>query len=98
MTELRIIKDTLLKKKADLHKPGITEIGVFGSYIRGEATPCSDIDILIELKRPVKLDLLDLITIEQELRDELKTSVNLVIKSSLSPIIKKSVLSEVQYI
>lgn len=31
MTELRFIKDTLLKKKGELHKLGITEIGVFDS-------------------------------------------------------------------
>ncbi len=27
---------------------GITELGVFGSYVRGEQTPNSDLDILIE--------------------------------------------------
>lgn len=98
MTELRIIKETLLKKKHKFQELGITEIGIFGSYVRGEETPNSDVDILIELVRPVKLDLFDLITIEQELAAELNTSVDLVLKSSLKPIIDQSVLSEVQYL
>ncbi len=98
MTELRIIKETLLKKKHKLQESGITEIGIFGSYVRGEETPNSDVDILIELKRPAKLDLFDLITIEQDLAEELNTPVDLVLKSSLKPIIDQSVLSEVQYL
>ncbi len=98
MTELRIIKETLLKNKHKLQESGITEIGIFGSYVRGEETPNSDVDILIELKRPAKLDLFDLITIEQDLAEELNTPVDLVLKSSLKPIIDQSVLSEVQYL
>lgn len=98
MTELWIIKETLLKKKHKLQGLGITEIDIFGSYVRGEETPGSDVDILIDLIRPVKLDLFDLISIEQELTYELNTPVDLVLKSSLKPIIEQSVLSEVQYL
>lgn len=98
MTNLTVIKDTLLKKKHKLEESGIIEIGIFGSYARGEQTPNSDVDILIELARPAKIDLFDLITIEQELAEELNTPVDLVLKSSLKPIIDQSVLSEVQYL
>jgi predicted nucleotidyltransferase len=34
-------------------KYGVTSIGVFGSYARGEATQTSDIDIIVELGRPI---------------------------------------------
>ena len=35
-------------------KYGVTSIGVFGSYARGEATQKSDIDIIVELGRARK--------------------------------------------
>ncbi|MBN2617912.1 MAG: nucleotidyltransferase domain-containing protein [Spirochaetales bacterium] len=98
MTELRIIKDTLLKKKIKLQEFGISEIGIFGSYIRGEETDNSDVDILIDVVRPSSLDLFDLISLEQELSEELNTPVDLVLKTSLKPIINESILSEVQYL
>ncbi len=98
MTELRIVKEALLKKKHKIQESVITEIGILGSYVRGDETPNSDVDILIELSRPAKLDLFDLITIEQDLAEELNTPVDLVLKSSLKPIIDHTVLSEVQYL
>ncbi|QEN03383.1 hypothetical protein EW093_01245 [Thiospirochaeta perfilievii] len=98
MTELHIIKDTLLKKKKRLLNSGISEIGIFGSYVRGEQKINSDVDILIDLSRPTQLDLFDLITLEQELSEDLDTKVDLVLKSTLKPIIEDSILSEVQYL
>lgn len=98
MTNLNIIRKTLLSKKNNLIDLGISEIGIFGSYIRGEEKPNSDVDILIELSRPVKLDLFDLISLEQELSEDLKTPVDLVLKSTLKPIIDQEILSEVQYL
>lgn len=32
---------------------GVKEIGIFGSYIRGEQKENSDVDILIELEKPI---------------------------------------------
>lgn len=31
---------------------GVTEVGLFGSFVREEATPESDIDLLVDLKHP----------------------------------------------
>ncbi len=76
MTELRIVKEALLKKKHKIQESVITEIGILGSYVRGDETPNSGVDILIELKRPAKLDLFDLIVIEQDLAEELNTPVD----------------------
>ncbi len=98
MTDLNIIKNTLLKKKKRLLESGISEIGIFGSYIRGEENVNSDVDILIDLSRPTKMDLFDLIILEQELSEDLNTPVDLVLKSTLKPIINESILSEVQYL
>ena len=43
----------LKKEKKHLHSAfGVEEIGVFGSYARGNATPQSDVDILVTFSRP----------------------------------------------
>ncbi len=88
----------LIKKKPSLLASGISEIGIFGSYARGEQKDTSDVDILIDLVRPSKLDLLQLISLENDLREALGVPVDLVIKTSLKPGISKSVLSEVVYL
>ena len=92
------IKRIMTQKKPELMASGISEIGIFGSYIRGEQKENSDVDILIDLVRPSKLDLLQLISIEDDLEKELGTPVDLVIKSSLKPNISKAVLAEVEYL
>jgi len=75
-------------------KYGVTSIGVFGSYARGDATPESDIDIIIELGRPIGWELVDL---TDYLETRLHHTVDLVIKRSLHPLIRDQILSEVQY-
>ncbi len=47
------IKEVLKKHKEELRKQyGLKEIGIFGSYTRGEQDEESDVDILIELEKP----------------------------------------------
>ena len=43
------IKQILSQKKPTLAQSGIKEIGVFGSYLRGEQHPDSDLDVLIDI-------------------------------------------------
>ena len=98
MPTLNEIRQILTQKKPILAKAGIKEIGVFGSFVRGEQKPESDLDILIDIERPASLDLLTLITLEQELSEDLGVSVDLVLKSMLRPALGRTILSEVQYL
>ena len=45
-------KQTVLRKLAELKAPllqfGVTKLGLFGSTVRGENKPGSDIDVLID--------------------------------------------------
>jgi len=73
---------------------GVISLGVFGSYVRGEQTPDSDLDLLVEFDhRP--LTLLQFIALEYELSDELHIKVDLVEKSVLKPKIGERILQEV---
>ncbi|MFY1112289.1 MAG: nucleotidyltransferase family protein [Methanosarcinaceae archaeon] len=71
----------------------IKYMGVFGSYIRGEQSASSDLDILVEFNGSITL--LGYARLENELSDKLGVKVDLVSKTALKPRIGKHVLSEV---
>jgi predicted nucleotidyltransferase len=74
----------------------ITEIGIFGSYARGEQTEASDIDILVDYETAPTFMML------VELRDYLSQlfglKVDIVTKNGLKPRIRDRVLSDAIYI
>lgn len=73
---------------------GVISLGVFGSYVRGEQTANSDLDLLVEFDhRPMTL--LQFIALEYELSDRLQIKVDLVEKSMLKPNIGDRILQEV---
>ncbi len=73
-----------------LKKHRVTKAGIFGSFAKNEATPTSDVDILVEL--PASLSLLDFVGIKIELEDLLGKSVDLVEYKVIKPIIKDNIL------
>lgn len=84
------------KKKYLFDKYGVTEVGVFGSYVRGEQRPDSDIDILIDLTDPPQIDLFDLVELEHYLTDLLEHKADVVLKRNLRKRIGQRILREVQ--
>lgn len=74
-------------------KYSVIYLGIFGSYIRGEQTKDSDLDILIQFDQ--KPGLLKYIELENYLSDLLGIKVDLVMKSALKPNIGKRILNEV---
>jgi predicted nucleotidyltransferase len=96
MKTLNEIKTILQAQKPYLaEKYGVTEIGVFGSYVRGEQQPNSDVDILVELTDPPRISLLDLVEMEYYLGDLLGVKVETAIKKNLKPRLKPYILQEV---
>jgi predicted nucleotidyltransferase len=96
MKTLSEIRQILQAEKPYLaEKYGVTVIGVFGSYVRDEQRPDSDIDILIELERPPRIDLFDLVNLAYYLSDLLGVKVDIAIKENLRKRIGKRILSEV---
>ncbi len=87
----------LRKEKAFLKKKyKINEIGVFGSYVRGDQQRDSDIDILID--KDEAIGLLKLANLQNYLSSLIGIKVDLVIKKSLKPHIGKNILNEVVYV
>lgn len=72
----------------------IKSLGIFGSYVRGEQTVDSDVDLLVEFDDP-ELTLLQYIELQNHLSDLLGVAVDLVEKETLKPILARYILQEV---
>jgi predicted nucleotidyltransferase len=84
-----------LKPQLEREYP-ISELGIFGSYARGEQRSDSDLDVLVAFDQPVTL--FELVRLENELTDELGVEVDLVTKDSLKPRIEARVTDDLVYV
>ena len=97
MKALEKIKNILINNKLELQKKyKVKELGIFGSYVKGEMNKKSDIDILVEYDEVP--DLITFIDLKNYLSDLFGIKVDLVMKSALKTNIGKRILKEVVYI
>jgi uncharacterized protein len=97
MKKIDHVKKILKKHKEELkEKYKIIEIGIFGSYVRGQQKKRSDIDILVKFKEPVSL--FSLIGAEIYLSELLNTKVDLIPKADIRSELKEAILKETVYI
>lgn len=94
MKRLEEIKAIIESQKSYLReKYNVREIGIFGSYVRGEQSEKSDLDILVDFKEVPSL--FDLVEVQDYLSDQLGVKVDIVMKSVLKPRIGRRILEEV---
>jgi uncharacterized protein len=86
------IISTLKQHHTELKKLGVRSLALFGSVARDEATPTSDIDILVEFEPPPTFD--RYMDVKFYLEDQLGRKVDLVSWKSLKPQIRASVKRE----
>ncbi|NMF84526.1 nucleotidyltransferase family protein [Nodosilinea sp. P-1105] len=73
----------------------VTRIGIFGSVARGEATPSSDIDIVVHMKP----DLLQRVRLKAELEALLGRSVDVIrYRPTMNPYLKARIDQEARYV
>jgi len=87
--KLKELKPTLKKEFA------VSEIGLFGSFSDGTFSEKSDIDLLVELDRPIGWKFFSL---ELYLEKVFNRKVDLVTKSALKEPIKNTILNQVNYV
>lgn len=75
-----------------LREHGVVRAAVFGSYARGTAMPSSDLDLVVQFE--AGRTLLDLVALQQDLRESLEREVDVVTYDSLHPRLRESVLRE----
>jgi hypothetical protein len=96
MKNLNEIRQTLREQSPYLaEKYGVRIMGVFGSYVRQEQRPDSDLDLLIELDRPPRISLIGLVELEDYLSQILGVEVDLAIRENLKKRIGMRILQEV---
>jgi predicted nucleotidyltransferase len=93
MKGLEEIKGEIRKSMPILRdKYKVKTISVFGSYVRGEEGKTGEIDILVDFYETI--DLFAFIELEDFLTENLGIKVDLVMKDTLKPRIRNSILKE----
>ncbi|MFA4902942.1 MAG: nucleotidyltransferase family protein [Desulfobaccales bacterium] len=90
---LMILRQNQVRLKA----LGVSRIGLFGSFVRGEQHPDSDIDLLVEFEVGKKtFDAF--MELSFFLEDILQRKVEVITAESLSPYLGPHILKEVEYV
>jgi len=89
LSRLKELKPTLKKEYS------VKEIGLFGSFSDGTNTEDSDIDLIVELEKPIGWKFFSL---ELYLENVFNRKIDLVTKNSLKAQLKDSILGQVNFI
>ena len=87
-----LAEDLRAKVEDVMRRRGVTRASVFGSVARGDSTPESDVDFLVEFEKGRTL--LDLSGLRLDLRDALGREVDVATPNSLHPEMRDQILSE----
>ncbi len=75
---------------------GVTEIGLFGSFARGETRPGSDVDVVVKMEKP---DLFFMVHIKEELEEDLHCPVDIVrFREQMNPFLKTRIEKDAVYV
>jgi uncharacterized protein len=88
LVKLRELKPILNKEYA------VKEIGLFGSFSDNTSSEQSDIDIIVELERPIGWKFF---TLEMFLENTFDRKIDLVTKNALKEQIRDRILNQVKY-
>lgn len=90
-----------IRKLLDQHKPmlkakyNIKNIGLFGSIVRGDVNPDSDVDILVEFEKPIGLDF---VSLADELEEILGVKIDLVTPNAIKPTMFEYIKQDLIYV
>lgn len=91
-SNLKLTKEIKERVISFLKECGAKKISIFGSYVRGEATSESDLDIIAEFDESISL--LDIVSFEMDLSEQIGIKVELLTEKAISPYIIEEVLEE----
>jgi len=74
----------------------IVFLAIFGSFVKGEFTEESDIDLLVRFSKPKSL--LDLVRIERVLSGVLGRKTDLLTEASISPYLRDRIKNEMEVV
>ena len=88
------VPETPIREFCEKHH--IQRLALFGSVVRDDFTPSSDVDVLIEFKPGHCVGLIAFAGLENELSDLLGRKVDLNTQGFLSPYFREDVLAEAE--
>lgn len=91
------ILQRLREHQRELIGYGVSKIGLFGSFVRGEQHPDSDVDLLLEFREGSK-NFDNFMHLSFLLEELLNRKVELVTPESLSPYIRPHIEREVEFV
>jgi predicted nucleotidyltransferase len=96
MNELSTIKQILAQLKPELvEKYNVSSIGLFGSVVRDDFSPSSDIDIIVDFSRPIGIEFVDL---ADYIEKKLKKPVDLVSRKGVQQKYFRQIQPEIVYV
>ena len=96
MSYLSTIQDKLRQIKPKLsEKYHVSSIGLFGSIVRTDFKPESDIDIMVDFSRPIGIEFIDL---AEELEKLLDRKVDLVSRAGIRPQYYRAIEPDILYV
>ena len=98
MSSIEEIVEYLKKNKRLLYERfGVTKVGIFGSFVRGEQVVLSDIDMIVDIEKARK-NIHSFLQLKRFLEKELERKIDLGFEHSLKPIIREKVREQVIYV
>ena len=96
MTDLNTIKQILTTLKPELiDKYHVSSIGLFGSVVRDDFNPSSDVDIIVDFSQPIGIEFIDL---ADYIETKLKKNVDLVSRNGVKQKYYRTFESEIIYV
>ena len=86
------VLETLRAHFDELGRFGVRSISLFGSFVRDEAGPESDVDLLVELERGTTL--FDFVELKDRLEESLARPVDLTTPDALKKQLRDAILAE----
>lgn len=97
MLNIESIETMLIENLNHIRKFGISRLGIFGSYSKGQPTETSDIDILIAFQ-PGKKTFDNYIELKFYLEELLNKRIDLVIEENIKKELRDEILRSVHYV
>ena len=90
------IKQILTQLKPELvDKYHISSLGLFGSIVRDDFTPSSDIDIIVDFSQPIGIEFVDL---ADYIENKLQKKIDLVSRKGIKPKYYQAIEQEIIYV
>jgi len=89
------IFELLERERDSIRRLGVNRLGVFGSFVRNEQRPDSDVDILVEMEGKSFGAYVEVLDFLEELFGR---NVDLVPKEDIKPLLRNRILREVVYV